>query len=205
MVAPNAVSSSFPVLGDRGPLNTTWGFHLAFLGYAGINVATMGHLVDANMSFIVYIATRKSVLLWVLGLRFEHVVQFHRWVGRVTVLLALAHSAWCVTSRQTDVDPNTSYTDMWTVEANKYGAIAMGALLLMLLTSLNFFRRAFYSIFLLLHILAYVTAFALLYFQKHWIVYYGYVTLAFFAFDHLVWPFIIATTCPQHAVDAAVF
>ena len=125
MVAPNAISSSFPVLGDRGPLDMTWGFHLAFLGYAGINVATyflvpsqyvdarkMGHLVDANMSFIVYIATRKSVLLWVLGLRFEHVVQFHRWVGRVTVLLALAHSAWYVASWQTDVDPRTTYTDM---------------------------------------------------------------------------------------------
>jgi hypothetical protein len=39
MVVPNAVSSSFPVLGDCGPLDTTWGFHLAFLGFAGINVA----------------------------------------------------------------------------------------------------------------------------------------------------------------------
>ena len=87
MVAPNAVSSSFPVLGDRGPLDTTWGFHLAFLGYAGINVAAfflvpsqyadarkMGHLVDANVCLIGIIATRKSVLLWMLGLRFEHVV-----------------------------------------------------------------------------------------------------------------------------------
>jgi hypothetical protein len=106
MVAPNAVSSSFPVLGDHGPLDTTWGFHLAFLGYAGIIVAAycmvpsqyadarkMGHLVDANMCFTGIIAARNLVLLWALGLRFEHVVQFHRWVGRVTVLLALAHSA----------------------------------------------------------------------------------------------------------------
>jgi hypothetical protein len=79
----------------------------------------------------------------------------------------------------------------------------MGALLLILLKSLNFPRRALYSI--LPHILAYVTAFILLYYHKHWMVYYGYVALAFFAFDHLVRPFIIATTCPQHAVDAAVF
>jgi hypothetical protein len=140
------------------------------------------------------------VLLWVLGLRFEHVVQFYCWVSRVTVLLALAHSAWYVASWHRDEDPNTSHTDMWAVEANKYEAIAMGAILLVLLTSLNFFRRAFYSIFLLLHILAYVTAFVLLYFHVH----YGYVALSFFAFDHLVWTFIIVTTCPQHAVDAAV-
>ena len=45
----------------------------------------------------------------------------------------------------------------------------------------------------------------MLYYHKHCIVYYGYVALAFFAFDHLVRTFIIATTCPQHAVDAAVF
>jgi hypothetical protein len=122
MVAPNAVSSSFSVLGDRWPLDVTWGFHL---GYAGINVAAyflvpsqcadtrkLGHLAEANMFFTGVIATRKSVLLWVLGLRFEHVVQFHRWVGRVTVLLALAHSAWYVASWQTDVDPRTTYTDM---------------------------------------------------------------------------------------------
>ncbi len=159
MVAPNAVSSSFPVLGDHGPLNTTSGFHLAFLGNAGIIVAAyflvpsqyvdarkMGHLVDANMCFTGIIAARNSVLLWVLGLRFEHVVQFHRWVGRVTVLLALAHSAWYVASWHTDVDPNTSHTDMWAVEANKFGTIAMSALSLMLLTSLNFPRRALYSI-----------------------------------------------------------
>ena len=94
---------------------------------------------------------------------------------------------------------------MWTVEANKYGTITMGALLLILLKSLNFPRRALNSILLLLHILANVTAFILLYYHKHWMVYYGYAALAFFAFDHLVRPFIIATTCPQHAVDAAVF
>ena len=76
---------------------------LLFLGYLGLNILCaywsqdpnlgrgMGSLAAYNAMVLVLPATRNSVLTWLLGFPFDHVVVYHRFFGRFTMLCALIH------------------------------------------------------------------------------------------------------------------
>eukprot|EP00037_Helgoeca_nana_P028113 m.327828 g.327828 ORF g.327828 m.327828 type:complete len:890 (+) comp27684_c0_seq1:429-3098(+) len=84
---------------------TSWstGTMLFCFVYIGLNalallVATtysidrgLGSLAAANTMFLVVPATRNNILTWFFGLPFDHIILHHRFLGRVTVVLSLAH------------------------------------------------------------------------------------------------------------------
>eukprot|EP00978_Attheya_sp_CCMP212_P033940 scaffold139774_cov59-Attheya_sp.AAC.1 len=54
----------------------------------------LGSLAAANTIFLVISATRNSILTWFLGLAFDHIILYHRFLGRVTISIALLHFFW---------------------------------------------------------------------------------------------------------------
>jgi predicted ferric reductase len=50
-----------------------------------------GSLAACNTMLLIIPATRNSILTWFLGLPFDHVVIYHRWLARFTLLCVLIH------------------------------------------------------------------------------------------------------------------
>ena len=76
---------------------------LLFLAYLGLNALCLklsadpdigrgaGSLAAYNAMLLVLPATRNSVLTLLLGLPFDHVVVYHRFFGRFTMLCVVVH------------------------------------------------------------------------------------------------------------------
>jgi predicted ferric reductase len=100
-----------------------------------------GSLAAANTMMAIIPATRNSVLTWFLGLPFDHVVIYHRFIGRVAIACGLLHTLLYL-------DHFKSEPTSWIVVT---GAISMSCGLIIFLTSLNWCRRHQFNIFFWLH------------------------------------------------------
>ena len=60
-------------------------------GYS-LDIGT-GSLSVANTMFLIVPATRNNVLTWWLGMPFDHVIIYHRFLGRFTLAMATLHFA----------------------------------------------------------------------------------------------------------------
>lgn len=100
-----------------------------------------GSLSVGNTLFLFMTAARNSFLSWVVGVAFEQVLVYHRFIGRVTVLLAFIHSCFYIN----DVIENTSDPFILT------GIISLGCGFVIVLSSLNVIRRKFFNIFFWSH------------------------------------------------------
>lgn len=99
-----------------------------------------GSLAAANMMFIIIPATRNSILTWVLGLPFDHVVLYHRALGRVGLVTVVVHGLMYLP---------------WSSSSFEYTTgLAAGACGLCLgITSIDYFRRQFFNLFFYTHFL----------------------------------------------------
>ena len=107
---------------------------------------SLGSLAAANAMFLVVPATRNSVLTWFLGLPFDHVVLYHRFMGRITIALALAHGAFYVKRWVSARDAGKPYEWIYVT-----GAAALLCGLVILATTTNWVRRNHFNAFFWAH------------------------------------------------------
>eukprot|EP00300_Choanocystis_sp_HF-7_P004138 c13161_g1_i2.p1 GENE.c13161_g1_i2~~c13161_g1_i2.p1 ORF type:complete len:865 (-),score=113.46 c13161_g1_i2:442-3036(-) len=97
-----------------------------------------GSLTASNSMVLVILATHNSVLTWILGIPFDHVIVYHRFVGRVVLVLGLIHFLLMLGSQSHSM---VIYTGV--------GALACGGVIG--LTTFNWVRRRFFSVFYWAH------------------------------------------------------
>ena len=64
----------------------------------------LGTLAAANTISLVMAATRNSLLTWFLGYPFDHVVAYHRALGRITIGVSFLHFGWYFERLMTNID-----------------------------------------------------------------------------------------------------
>ncbi|KAF4432592.1 ferric reductase Fre2p [Fusarium acutatum] len=130
------------------PYPNPWGFTksaelLAYVGYR------TGHISFALLPLTVLFSSRNNILLWITDWPFSTFLVLHRWVARLCALHAIVHS---ITLLAAYVSLGTYYTDVhkpyWI-----WGMVGTLCLVLLLVQSILWFRRASYEVFLVLHIL----------------------------------------------------
>jgi len=100
------------------------------------NFASAGNTVFTFMT-----AARNSFLTWGLGVAFDQVLVYHRFIGRLTVVFALVHSCFYID----DIFENT--TDYVTLT----GLASLGCGFVIVLSSVNSVRRKFFNVFFWSH------------------------------------------------------
>ncbi|CAG8978708.1 hypothetical protein HYALB_00004691 [Hymenoscyphus albidus] len=110
-----------------------------------------GHLAVVNMASLFIFAARNNPLVPILGIPFDTFNLLHRWVGRIVVFEALAHTffwgannynAWGLHGLASHIR-----ADLFLI----YGLLAMVAMVTLLFQSISVIRHAFYESFLHLH------------------------------------------------------
>jgi len=126
---------------------------LFFLVYLAVSIACLflsedkdlgrgwGSLAIFNSMILIIPATRNSILTWFLGLPFDHVVVYHRFFGRFTLLCAFVHFCYYAEDFGRYASQNLYLT----------GFLAMLCGVLIGLTSVNYLRRNFFNTFFYSH------------------------------------------------------
>ena len=96
-----------------------------------------GSLSVGNIFFLFLTAARNGFLSWAVGVSFEQAIIYHRFIGRLTVLLGFIHGCFHI-----DYITQKTY-DQTTVT----GLIALGFGFIILLSSLNVIRRRYFNVF----------------------------------------------------------
>ncbi|RYP75430.1 hypothetical protein DL769_003824 [Monosporascus sp. CRB-8-3] len=140
---------SYRGFGQKHP----WGFSSAgeLMSYVGYRT---GHISFALLPLTVLFSSRNNILLWLTNWPYSTFLVLHRWVARICALQAVVHSIALL----------GAYTDNGTypTEVHKpywiWGIVATLVVVIMLFSSIIWFRRASYEVFLILHILLAVFA-----------------------------------------------
>ena len=105
-----------------------------------------GSLSSANTFFTFLTATRNGVFSWLLGLAFDQALIYHRFIGRLTVASALAHSCFYIK----DVFEKPLDGVIIT------GLASLGCGFVIVLSSLNWVRRKHFNVFIWSHVISFV-------------------------------------------------
>lgn len=126
-------------------------------------------------------ANRNSLLVFFLGVPFDRAILWHRWIGRFTGVLTLVHLAVQLASYVVDQELaiGASFGKIFANEEpvrNLMGFLAAVCLLILTITSIEYFRRQKFEIFMVAHM-----------------IFIGFVGFAFFhASEMMVYCFIVA-------------
>lgn len=144
-----------------------------------------GSLAIANALLVAIPATRNSVLVWGLGLPFDRVIVYHRWLGRWMFLTATFHMFWYYAMW---VKQNLNTTKMQFNDAtglNKWGFWSWFCCLFLIITSFGYFRRRHFEFFFYSHF-----SFVLIYLFAYWhneaCKPYVLAALVFYALDRVI-------------------
>ncbi|KAL7550381.1 hypothetical protein ACHAWF_014524 [Thalassiosira exigua] len=143
------------VFGGRVPKTSfSRGEAALLLCYLLVNVAALlasptyaigvgfGSLSAGNLVFVFVTAARNGVLTWYVGASFEKILVYHRFFGRLTVLLGFIHGCFHIDYMFAKTSDPTIVTT---------GLVSLGFGVLILLTSLNYIRRRFFRFFFWTH------------------------------------------------------
>ena len=97
-----------------------------------------GSLAAANSAILVIPATRNSILTWILGLPFDHVVVYHRFCGRCAILCGVIHFFFFIKEKSNMMIYGTGL-----------GALLFGCVIAV--TSIDRMRRKHFEIFFWSH------------------------------------------------------
>ncbi|KAH0254086.1 ferric reductase like transmembrane component, partial [Aureobasidium melanogenum] len=133
-------------------------FCVVSIHWSGGNVATeirnrTGVLSVMNMLPLFLLAGRNNPLIKLLDISFDTYNLMHRWIGRIVVLEAVAHTAAWMASKIMAVGWNIIGKAMASSQLILTGTIATCAFLALLLHSPSVVRHAFYETFLHIHII----------------------------------------------------
>ncbi|RIB26641.1 hypothetical protein C2G38_1954706 [Gigaspora rosea] len=93
-----------------------------------------------NAAFVYPMATRNSVFLKLIGVPFERMIRFHRWVGRTIFYLLTFHASYQIT-----IVGNIS--QIFSREVTRYGFLAYISIFIIIIMSHTLFRRYFFELF----------------------------------------------------------
>lgn len=153
--------------------NPFWDKKRALAYYIGIRTGTPSLIWTV---LIIIFGGRSNILQWVTGWKFSTFVMYHRWIARIVVYLAVAHS---IVLTYNEIRRGTYAKDMRS-DFLIYGTVATIAGSLMLFQGMLFLRRKYYEAFLYIHI-----ALAALWIMGSW------VHVKWFGTTH----FMIAASC----------
>ena len=157
-------------------VNLSYGFGRAF-----------GSLAAANTIVLIISATRNSVLTLLLNAPFDRVIIYHRFIGRVTILLSCIHLLFYM---DRIVDQISRY-EYWT------GTAALGCGLGIVATTTNWVRRRMFNLFYWVHYL-FLGFFVFVYLHTKQARLYLNLAIGFYAMDkvlRLIW-----TQLPQRTL-----
>ncbi|MCJ1427989.1 hypothetical protein MMC29_005896 [Sticta canariensis] len=110
-----------------------------------------GHLSVINMVPLIILAGRNNPLIPLLRVSFDTYNLFHRWIGRIVVLEAVAHTlAWAVNMHAAKGYPGIKES-LGGDSFIQFGLLATIAMVVILCQSPSAVRHAFYETFLHLH------------------------------------------------------
>eukprot|EP00804_Cyclotella_cryptica_P026232 CCRYP_009796-RC/>CCRYP_009796-RC protein AED:0.05 eAED:0.05 QI:1240/1/1/1/0.85/0.75/8/145/833 len=101
----------------------------------------LGSLSAGNTLFLVMTATRNSVFTWLIGMTFDQALIYHRFIGRLTVVVSLIHS---ILHYEQIIDKTSE-------KITVTGLIALSFGVIIFLTSLNYVRRKMFNVFFWSH------------------------------------------------------
>ncbi|CAH1756114.1 14547_t:CDS:2 [Entrophospora sp. SA101] len=113
-----------------------------------------GRIGVANAAFIFPLASRNSIFLTFLGIPFERIIKFHRWVGRMIIFCIMFHGMGHIQEGYEAGGNLTAAIFGSTVRTR--GFIAFLSLALLGLTSLSIFRRRYFEFFYWAHIIGFI-------------------------------------------------
>jgi Ferric reductase like transmembrane component/FAD-binding domain/Ferric reductase NAD binding domain len=134
-----------------------------------------GSLAVGNTMLLIVPATRNSVLTWFLGLPFDHVIIYHRILGRIALVCVVLHFL-LFADKLADHASEPLY--FW-------GILAMCCGLIIAATTLNFVRRKFFNVFFFSHY-AFVGYFVFAYLHFYECRIYLLVGAGLYALDRLL-------------------
>ncbi|EFC40130.1 predicted protein [Naegleria gruberi] len=133
-------------------LTAVW-FCFGFFNSTSANVGKgFAYAIIINLTATILPITRYSAFVFVFGISFERAVKYHKWVARLTLLIATIHGI-LMTVHLAD---NGSLGNILTASANDYilfGLIAWIAMVIMTIFALEPIRRKFWELFKVIHII----------------------------------------------------
>lgn len=204
-------------------VNLGWAFIWGSAAWHPAN--SLGALSAANALFIIVPASRTSLWQYLLGLPFDKMIRFHRWIGMLIVVEATGHCLWWLilfgfeddapnlpscpfpASRPQSMPRSATCARglqrVFVTQSYVYGLVAWISLALILLTSLETVRRRHYRIFQASH-------FAFLLFYTFAALHkpasfgpYAFGTLGLYVFDKLSRAFLgIASSAPAVSMES---
>ena len=110
-----------------------------------------GHLAVVNMVGLFVLAGRNNPFIPLLHVSFDTFNLFHRWIGRLVILEALAHTlCWWVNKHEAEGSQGISKA-LTTDPFSQWGLVGTVCLVIILFQAPSAVRHAFYEIFLHLH------------------------------------------------------
>ncbi|GAA5881386.1 hypothetical protein JCM3774_002542 [Rhodotorula dairenensis] len=136
-----------------------------------------GCIAVAQLPWLFLFATKNN-LLWLIGTSYEKVNWLHRLAGRLVILGGFLHATLFLhRAKHLQVHEREHLT----------GLICAVALVVLLLTSVGIFRHAFYQLFLISHVLGWITfVVALAFHVPHFARPYIFPSVALYSLDALV-------------------
>ncbi|KAK4552507.1 hypothetical protein LTR86_010351 [Recurvomyces mirabilis] len=121
-----------------------------------------GVLAVMNMIPLFVLAGRNNPLIWLLDISFDTYNLVHRWIGRIVVFEAVAHTAFWMAGKIAVMGDQKGWAmikvAMGSSQLIMSGTIGTCAFVAVLLQSPSVVRHAFYETFLHVHILLAITA-----------------------------------------------
>jgi len=209
---------SIPVINKELPDNTTSLLVLCLLGlnvfYTFFNCPLQfdiavfvfsdrtGLLFIANLPLLYFLGAKNQPLKLLTDCSYETLNIYHRRLGEVLCLLSLLHTAGMFAVWYTVLRP-TGWTLLFFLTRSIIilGTLAFLAYSLLYLTSLRSFRRRWYELFLVLHIILQAAALPLLWFHHRRSKPYVLVSLAIFTLDRLIFRLILKSASVPATLD----
>lgn len=119
-----------------------------------------GVLAMFSVPVLILCAGRNNILIWLTGWTYSRFMVFHRWISRMTALLALIHAILFSVSRS----KMGFYPQILLVKYVTFGLIALISICTMCIHSLRFFRNNCYELFVLCH-----NCFGVLFIASGWV------------------------------------
>lgn len=149
--------------------------YCCFINYGEHNKAALiaevrgrtGHLAVVNMVPLILLAGRNNPLIPLLRVSFDTYNLFHRWIGRIVVIEAIAHTiAWGANEVAAKGSQGLT-TSLSASPFLQYGTLSTVAMIIILLQSPSAIRHAFYETFLHIHQLLAFTVILGVYVHAH--------------------------------------
>lgn len=103
------------------------------------------YLAISNIAIVFPLATRNSIFLKLLGIPFERLIIFHRWVGRTVYFLITFHASFQI--QQSYGAFNSIYKALFGTTVNQWGFLAYIPILIIMFTSHSIIRRNAFEAF----------------------------------------------------------